>query len=369
MIFNIVIVGAGVIGLSIARAIGEQTNLSVLIIDKEDDFGRGISSRNSEVIHSGLYYEPNSLKAKYCTEGRELLYDYCKRHNVWTKQCGKLIVGSAHQISELEELFNNGLKNSIPDMKIIGKKEIESIESKIIADSAIYIGCTGIISTHELMSAFYSESQKSNHDYLFKSKVVGLKQLESGYIIDIENSLGDIEQVTSNWIINSAGLESDFIAELINKDFPKIKFVKGCYFKLSSKWKGAFKKLIYPLPDKEHGTLGIHLTLDQSGSVKLGPSAHWIEDKKENYNVDDDLIDLFYDEGKLYIKDLEKNDLLPDYSGIRPKIWDEKNSMPDFYINHEEEKGYPGLINLIGIESPGLPASLTIGNKIAEMIN
>ena len=367
--FNIVIIGAGVIGLSIARAIGEKTNLSVLIIDKEDGIGRGISSRNSEVIHSGIYYDSESLKTKYCTEGRDLLYDYCKKNNVWTNQCGKLIIADNYQRSELEALFDNGIKNGIPNMKIINKKEIESIESKIIADSALYIGCTGIISVHELMSALCSESQKNDHDYLFKSKVVGLKQLESGYNIDIQNSLGEIEQIECDWIVNAAGLESDFIAELISNDFPKIKFVKGCYFKLSPKWRGAFKKLIYPLPDKEHGTLGIHLTLDESGSVKLGPSAHWIENKKEDYDIDYNLIDLFYNEGKLYIKDLAKNDLSPDYSGIRPKVWIDENPMPDFYINHEEDKGYPGLINLIGIESPGLTASLAIGNNIVEMIN
>ena len=171
--FNIVIIGAGVIGLSIARAIGEKTNLSVLIIDKEDGIGRGISSRNSEVIHSGIYYDPKSLKTKYCIEGRDLLYDYCKKNNVWTNQCGKLIIGDNYQTSELEALFDNGIKNGIPNMKIINKKEIESIESKIIADSALYIGCTGIISAHELMSAFYRESQKCDHDYLFKSKVIG----------------------------------------------------------------------------------------------------------------------------------------------------------------------------------------------------
>jgi len=367
--FNIVIIGAGVIGLSIARAIGEKTNLSVLIIDKEDGIGRGISSRNSEVIHSGIYYDPKSLKTKYCTEGRDLLYDYCKKNNVWTNQCGKLIIGDNYQTSELEALFDNGIKNGIPNMKIINKKEIESIEPKIIADSALFIECTGVLSAHELMSAFYRDSQKSDHDYLFKSRVVGLRQLESGYNIDIENSIGEIEQVTCDWIINAAGLESDFIGQLISNDFPKIKFVKGCYFKLSPRWRGTFKKLIYPLPDKEHGTLGIHLTLDKSGSVKLGPSAHWIEDKKEDYDIDDNLIDLFYNEGKLYIKDLQKNDLSPDYSGIRPKVWIDENSMPDFYINHEEDKGYPGFINLIGIESPGLTASLAIGNNIVEMIN
>ena len=162
--FDVVIIGAGVIGLAIAKAIGNNSNKSVLVIEKEDTFGRGISSRNSEVIHSGIYYEPNSLKAKYCTEGRELLYDYCKENHVWIKQCGKIIVGSSHQESDLENLFKNGKTNSVPDLKIIDKKEINLLESNIDADIGLYIGCAGILSAHELMLAYYRESQLKNHD-------------------------------------------------------------------------------------------------------------------------------------------------------------------------------------------------------------
>jgi len=367
--FDIVIIGAGVIGLAIAKAIGNNSNKSVLVIEKEDTFGRGISSRNSEVIHSGIYYQPNSLKAKYCTEGRELLYDYCKKNHVWVNPCGKIIVGSAYQESDLENLFKNGEANNVPNLKIIDKKEINLFESNINADIGLYIDCTGILSAHELMLAYYRESQKKNHDYLFKSKLVGAKQITSGYELDIENPLGELETLSCEWVINSSGLESDIIAELIGEDFPKLKYSKGCYFKLSPKWRSAFKRLIYPLPDKEHGTLGIHLSFDQNNSVKLGPSAHWLENKKENYDIDEKLIDQFYNEGKLYIKNLEKEDLSPDYSGIRPKIYIDNNPMPDFYIEHEESKGLPGWINLIGIESPGITASIAIGEKISKIVN
>ena len=367
--FDIVIIGAGVIGLAIAKAIGNNSNKSVLVIEKEETFGRGISSRNSEVIHSGIYYEPNSLKAKYCIEGRELLYDYCKESHVWIKRCGKIIVGSNHQESDLENLFKNGKTNSVPDLKIIDKKEINLLESNIDADIGLYVGCAGILSAHELMLAYYRESQLKNHDYLFKSKLVGAKQINSGYELDIENPLGESETVSCEWVINSAGLESDIIAELIGNDFPKLKYSKGCYFKLSPKWRSAFKRLIYPLPDKEHGTLGIHLSFDQNNSVKLGPSAHWLENKIEDYDIDEKLIDQFYNEGKLYIKNLQKDDLSPDYSGIRPKINIDNNPMPDFYIEHEESKGLPGWINLIGIESPGITASIAIGNKISKIVN
>jgi len=198
---------------------------------------------------------------------------------------------------------------------------------------------------------------------------VGAKQINSGYELDIENPLGELETLSCEWVINSSGLESDIIAELIGENFPKLKYSKGCYFKLSPRWRSAFKRLIYPLPDKEHGTLGIHLSFDQNNSVKLGPSAHWLENKKENYDIDEKLIDQFYNEGKLYIKNLEKEDLSPDYSGIRPKIYIDNNPMPDFYIEHEESKGLPGWINLIGIESPGITASIAIGEKISKIVN
>jgi len=367
--FDVVIIGAGVIGLSIARAIGNKTNKSVLIIEKEDSFGKGISSRNSEVIHSGIYYKPGSLKSKYCVEGRKHLYDYCIKNNIWYNNCGKLVVSKSHQREQLEKLYQNAKDNGIDDVKIIEKNEINLLEPLIESDIALKVDCTGITSAHDLMLSFYNESQSHDHDYLFKTKVVGANKKNDDYAIDIENYYGEIEHVNCNWVINAGGLNSDLLGELLNDDLPKIKFLKGSYFKLSSKWKNTFKKLIYPLPDIAHGSLGIHLTIDRDGMARLGPNADWIDNREEDYAVNDELINTFYKEGKKYISGLELDELTPDYSGIRPKIFSENNSMPDFYIQHEEEKGFPGWINLIGIESPGLTASISIGNEIAKIVN
>ena len=367
--YKIIIIGAGVIGLSIARAISENSNDSVLVIEKEESYGRGISSRNSEVIHSGIYYEPNSLKASYCTLGRELIYDFCKQNHVWSENCGKLVVGNKYQSSDLESLYKNAKANNIPDVRIIDKKDIQKLEKNVDSDLALYVGSTGIVAAHDLMTAFYKHSQSMDHDYLFKSEVVSIKQLEQGYELSIQNPVDEIETVSCEWVINASGLQSDIIANMLGNKFPTLKYSKGSYFKLGSRWRDAFSHLIYPLPDKANGSLGVHLTLDQTGSAKLGPSAHWVEGRNENYDVESSLADQFYDEAKLYIKGLKKEDLSPDYAGIRPKIWMNANPMPDFYISHEEDMGYPGWINLIGIESPGLTASIAIGNDVAKWVS
>jgi len=230
------------------------------------------------------------------------------------------------------------------------------------------VGCTGIVSAHDLMAAFYKISQEGDHDYLFKSKVVGADSKSDGYEISIENAQGELEKVPAEWVINAAGLESDMVAQMLGGDYPTLRYSKGCYYKLSSKWRGAFNHLVYPLPDKKHGSLGIHLSFDESQMVKLGPSAHWIQDRTEDYDVEENLLDQFFTEGHRYIPGLEKEDLSPDFAGIRPKIWMNENPMPDFYISHEEGKGFPGWINLIGIESPGLTSAIAIGEDVASWI-
>jgi len=232
----------------------------------------------------------------------------------------------------------------------------------------LQVGCTGIVSAHDLMAAFYKISQEGDHDYLFKSKVVGADSKSGGYEISIENAQGELEKVSTEWVINAAGLESDMVAQMLGGDYPTLRYSKGCYYKLSSKWRGAFNHLVYPLPDKKHGSLGIHLSFDESQMVKLGPSAHWIQDRTEDYDVEENLLDQFFTEGHRYIPGLEKEDLSPDFAGIRPKIWLNENPMSDFYISHEADKGYPGWVNLIGIESPGLTASIAIGEDVATWI-
>ncbi|MBN4081270.1 NAD(P)/FAD-dependent oxidoreductase [Caldithrix abyssi] len=366
--FDIVIIGAGIVGLAIARSIGESLQKSVLIIEKEKSFGRGISSRNSEVIHSGIYYQPDSLKAKYCVRGRDMVYAFCEKYSIWTNRCGKIVVGKNYQSEDLETLYTNAQKNDVPEIRIIEKKEIKALEPKIEADIALYVGCTGIFSAHDLMAAFYKISQESDHDYLFKSRVIGARQVEGGYELELENAQGEVEKVISEWVINAAGLESDLVAEMLGEACPTLKYSKGCYYKLSSRWRGAFSHLVYPIPDKRHGSLGIHLGFDETQMAKLGPSAHWMNDREENYDVEEDLLDQFFTAGSRYIRGLERDDLSPDYAGIRPKIWMNENPMPDFYILHEADKGFPGWINLIGIESPGLTSAIAIGEDVAGWI-
>ena len=366
--YDITIIGAGVVGLSIARSLGEKTGLSVIVIEKEDSFGKGISSRNSEVIHSGIYYKPNSLKAKYCVEGRNYLYEYCKKNKIWFNNCGKLVVSKIHQQTEIEDLFKNAKDNGINNIEIIDKSEIKKLEPFVNSEIALKVDCTGILSAHDLMSSLYNKSKSFDHDYLFKSKVVGVQKKGDLYNIDIENYYGEIEKLDCKWVINAAGLDSDTIGKFLGLSVPSLKFLKGSYFKLSSKWRGRFKHLVYPLPDTVHGSLGIHLTIDADLMPRLGPNADWIKNRIEDYEVKESLSKKFFEGGREYIQGLELNDITPDYAGIRPKILADNNSMPDFYIEHEDKKGFPGWINLIGIESPGLTASFSIADHIAEII-
>ncbi len=366
--YDVVIIGAGVIGLSIARSLGEKTSLSVLVIEKDDSFGRGVSSRNSEVVHSGIYYEPNSLKSIHCIKGRNYLYEYCDKNNVWFNNCGKLVVSKVHQQTQIEGLYKNAEDNGIRGIQLIDKNEIERLEPFIDSDIALKVDCTGIVSAHDLMSSLYNKSKNFEHDYLFKSKVMGIQKNSDSYNIEIENYFGEIENLNCDWVINASGLDSDIVGNFIGLNVPRLKFLKGSYFKLSPKWRDKFQHLIYPLPDKEHGSLGIHLTIDADQMARLGPNADWIEDRNEDYSVDQSLAKIFFDEGSKYIKKLELNDITPDYAGIRPKISLNENSMPDFYIEHEDKRGFPGFINLIGIESPGLTACLSIGESISDLV-
>ena len=366
--YKVIIIGAGVVGLAVARSLAENRLNSVLVIEKERNIGLGTSSRNSEVIHSGLYYPTNSLKAKYCLRGRELMYDFCSKHSIWHNQCGKIIIGQQNQESDINYLYNNAKNNLVPNLRILNKKEIESIEPYISAEIGLLVGCTGIVSSHNYMDIFYNISNNKNHDYLFKSSVIDIDYLGNGYKITIQNAQNDIETVNSEWVINASGLQSDRIAQLLDIKYPNLTYSKGCYFKLDSQWRGKFKHLIYPTPEPSIDSLGIHLSFNRDGQVKLGPNAIWRENRIEDYSVDDDLLDTFYYEASKYILGLKKIHLSPDYAGIRPKIKNPGKKFSDFYISNEEKNGLPGLINLIGIDSPGLTSAIAIGEDIADWI-
>ena len=365
--YQIVIIGAGVIGLSVAYQLQKSGIKSVLILEKEKHYGMGTSSRNSEVIHSGIYYNSNSLKLKYCMRGKEMLYKFCKEKSVWHRQCGKIIVSQKKKSNEILDLYKNGNKNGLKNIRLLDSDDINHLDNKIDGSSGIYIKDTGILDSHQFMTRLYQESYESDHDYLFKTKFISSKKINPGYEVKIRNYSNNLETLTSDFIINCGGLQSDVIGS-IYKNSPSISFFKGCYFKLSSKWKNCFKYLVYPLPEKNLNSLGIHLTIDKDGMARLGPNSFKIDKAREDYHVDEALKRKFFNSAKTYIKELSIDDIHPDYSGIRPRMITSNNSAPDFYIKEEKEKGFPGWINLIGIESPGLTSSLAIAEDISKII-
>tara|TARA_Y100000590_G_scaffold394244_1_gene473147 strand:- start:1372 stop:2505 length:1134 start_codon:yes stop_codon:yes gene_type:complete len=369
--YDIIIIGAGAVGLAVARALAVRGETSVLIIEKEMGFGQGTSSRNSEVIHSGIYYPVGSLKAKYCLAGRDRLYDFCRENDVWNSKCGKLVVAQTGQESQLEALHRQAETNGVPELYMMDRSEIAAVEPEVSAESAMFVGCTGIVSAHELMSAYHRISAEADHDLLLKASVVGAELKGELYALHVKGP-GDADYaVTTRWVVNAAGLHSDRIAQFLwgsdDSSRPVLRYSKGTYFKLSGKWRHRVERLVYPIPDAEHDSLGIHLSFDQAGDVKLGPDAAWIDDRSEDYTVNVEDGDIFYSEAKQYLPSLERDDLSPDYSGIRPKLAAEtmKGNF-DFYIKHEPD--YPGWINLVGIDSPGLTASLALGEKVAEWV-
>jgi len=368
--YKIVIIGAGVVGLAIARSLARLKIDSVLVIEKESNYGRGISSRNSEVIHSGIYYPINTLKSKYCIKGRKLIYNYCKVNNIYHKQCGKIIVAKKNQKQELQALMDLGQHAQINSIKWLTKKDISKLEGLVEADYGIYIPETGIIDSHGLMNSFYNESVNINHDYLFKSELIGCSKINRGYEIHLKTPATSTEIVKCDWIINASGLNSDLIAHKImgNQITPSLVYSKGYYFSLNNKWHNKFSHLIYPIPDKDQHSLGIHISFNKKGHVKLGPDAHFLKNRNENYSMDESLLHIFYKAALQYIPNLNIEDLSPDYSGIRPKINSKGYTFQDFYIQHEIENSFPGLINLIGIDSPGLTSAIAIGEDIASWI-
>jgi len=370
--YDVIIIGAGVVGLAVARALAERNVSSVLVIEKEGDYGRSVSSRNSEVIHSGIYYPENSLKARYCRSGRDKLYPFCRENDVWFSKCGKMVVAQKGQEKELEKLYQQARMNEVPEIDIMSQKEICVLESDISAESALFVGCTGVISAHELMLAFSRYSAEADHDLLLKASVVGVEPRGNHYLIAVHGPGEASYRVSARWVVNAAGLWSDRVAEFLwgtdRKERPALYYLKGSYFKLSSKWSNRIEHLVYPIPDEKYDSMGIHLSFDQGGDVKLGPSAEEVENRREDYSVEERNLEMFYTAGKRYIPALEREDLSPDFAGIRPKLAVPNGEPSDFYIRHEQDLGYPGWINLIGIDSPGLTAAIAIGEDVTTWI-
>jgi len=359
-----VVIGAGVIGLAISRALAMQGR-EVVILESEDAIGTITSSRNSEVIHAGIYYPEGSLKAKLCVRGKELLYSYCPKYGISHKRCGKLIVATnKSQISTLDELKKNAWINGVEDMLWLNKAQVNEIEPEINSIGALLSPSTGVIDTHALMLAYLGEAEEHGAMVAYNTPVIG------GTIDNntIKLHVGGKEptSLTCKYVFNAAGLEAQKIARSIegfpSEHIPPTYYAKGNYFILIGK--SPFKHLIYPVPDS--AGLGIHLTLDLAGQARFGPDVEWIE--TIDYNVDSSRSALFYSAIRKYWPGIPNGSLLPGYSGVRPKLSSVGTVPSDFVIAGPDSHGVQGLVNLFGIESPGITASMAIAEEVLKKL-
>ena len=371
---DIIVIGAGVVGLASAAELSRKfPEACIGVLEKEQQFGWHTSSRNSEVIHAGMYYPTGSLKAKLCVEGRPLLYEFCDQRKIPYQKIGKLIIArEENEIESIQGIARQGAINGVDDLVLLDRAAVANMEPHIKAVAAIHSPSTGIIDSHKLMAAFEADIQSNDNGFIgYKHEVTGVEYDGDQYIVTYRGPDGRTDQLACNWLINCAGLWSDAICEylgLVNDKLGyKIYWVKGEYFSISAAKSKLLSHLVYPPPLKALKGLGIHVTKSLDGRARLGPSAFYVDDI--NYDVDPDHGNEFYNAAALYLPFVGRDDVSPDMAGIRPKLQSPTDPVKDFVIRHEGDKGFPGFINLVGIESPGLTASIAIGRMVAGFVS
>jgi L-2-hydroxyglutarate oxidase LhgO len=367
---DIAIIGAGLIGLSIANTLSSSVK-HIVVLEKEPGPGRGISSRNSEVIHAGIYYPLSSLKASLCVQGNRMLYEFCDKNNIPFKKIGKVIVAvSENEFYSIEDLFIRGQENGVEGLRILGRKELSSIEPSVQGVGALYSPDTGIIDSHQLTKRLEALCLNGNVSILYKSPLLSLEKTSGGFVCTVEHPDQSLYSFRSRIVINAAGLASDSIASLAGIDIQSARYrifpVKGEYFRVRGEKHHLVNGLVYPSPEKNLTGLGIHATKDLSGSLKLGPNAFYVNHM--DFDVDPQHAREFFESIHDLLPFLSEEDLVADMSGIRPKLYKPGDKIRDFIITREEKRGLDGLINLIGIESPGLTSCLAIGEYVKAMI-
>ncbi len=364
---NAIVIGAGVVGLAVARELA-QCGKEVIILEANQAIGMGTSSRNSEVIHAGIYYPQNSLKARLCVEGKHLLYDFCDSHGVPYKKLGKLIVATSDsQVDALHSIREKAAQNGVDDLVWLDQDSVQKKEPNLNAKAALLSPSTGILDTHAFMLALQGDAEDHGAMLALNSPVLRGEVTQNGITLEVG---GDMPMtISADLVINSAGLNAISLAREINgmdkELIPNDYYCKGNYFSLGCK--APFSHLIYPVP--ENAGLGVHLTLDMGGQARFGPDVQWLEDGDNiDYNVDPARGEKFYDAIRRYWPDLQDGDLYADYSGVRPKIQRPGEEARDFLIQGPQDHGILGFINLFGIESPGLTSSLAIAQEVRKQL-
>ena len=362
-----VVIGAGVVGLAVARALTRSPHLDVkelLVLESQPAIGMGTSSRNSEVIHAGIYYAAGSLKAQCCVQGRQQLYAYARERGIPHRQCGKLIVATeSTQIGQLESIVRKAQANGVEDLRIITRQEAQTLEPALRCEAAILSPSTGILDSHAYMLSLQGDLEQGGGMVVCHSTVSWARCEPDGTVL----CMADGSELKARLVVNSAGVYAPGLAARFEgmpaHHVPTAYFAKGNYFTLSGK--APFTHLIYPVP--EAAGLGVHLTLDLGGQAKFGPDVEWVQDP-EQLAVDPARCRDFYAEVRRYWPALEDDSLLPGYAGIRPKLGGEGEPASDFVISGPAEHGVPGLLHLFGIESPGLTSSLALADRVVEQL-
>ncbi|MCR9219749.1 MAG: NAD(P)/FAD-dependent oxidoreductase [Alphaproteobacteria bacterium] len=357
-----VVIGAGVIGLAVARALA-LAGREVVVIEAESLIGSITSSRNSEVIHAGIYYPTGSLKHRLCLEGKRRLYAYCDDHGVPYSRCGKLIVATdAAEDEKLDAILETALANGVEEMARLSAAEAQAMEPALACTGALHSGSTGIISSHDLMIAYQGDAEGAGAMVAFNAPVLSGAVEDDGIVLEVG---GDHPmRLKADLAVNSAGLAAQAIAARLDgvpaDSIPPIFYAKGNYYALAGR--APFSRLIYPAPVA--GGLGVHLTLDLGGQARFGPDVEWIE--AIDYDVDPARADGFYAAVRRYWPGLPDGALAPAYSGVRPKVAKPGGSGEDFIVQGPADHGVPGYVGLYGIESPGLTASLALADLVLE---
>jgi L-2-hydroxyglutarate oxidase LhgO len=358
---QVLVIGAGVVGLAVARAAARNGH-DVVVAEAMPAIGTGTSSRNSEVIHAGMYYATGSLRARHCVAGRRLLYEFCASHGVPHRKCGKLIVAAnAVELAKIEAIAKQGGINGVEGLELIGGNAARDLEPELVCAGALHSPETGIIDSHAYMLALRGDIEDAGGAIALNTPVTGVARSDGQWRV----TFGGRDSGTFDFdaVANCAGLGAQRVARAM-EDYPQTRvprqvLAKGNYFSYAGK--PAFTRLIYPTPMP--GGLGVHVTLDLAGRMRFGPDVEWIE--RENYDVDPKRAEIFYERIRTYWPGLRDGTLAPDYAGIRPKLSGQGEPQGDFVIDAPAQHGLPGLVQMLGIESPGLTSSLSLGEAVA----
>lgn len=366
------VIGGGVVGLAVAARLADR-GMSVALLERHPTYGWEASSRSSEVVHAGLYYPPGSLKARLCVAGNAALRAWCGAHDVPLRDTGKFIVATGPDDAEyLGGLLERAGENGVPGVRWAAPGELAAAEPSVQATAALWSPTTAVVDSHALMESLARCATARGAYLAFGHAVVGACRRNGAYVLAVREPGGGKTDLVAGRVVNAAGLSADLVAALPGLDVDAagyhLVYVRGCYFRLSERWAGRLRHLVYPVPHQGLTGLGVHVTLDIAGGLRLGPDVEVLGERVQEYRVDPARAAWFAEAARRFLPDLRDDDLRPDQAGIRARRIVPGGGAPDFVVQEEGPRGLSGWVNLIGIESPGLTCALTLADEVHALV-